>query len=104
MAYCDRCDRWLANDQAFSQHERTSSNHHFCIPCDRDFVSAAALLHHYKKSSRHTYCTVCNELIDHLEISLSQHYEDAHYECLGCDAVRPFRRPEWHVALITLSH
>ncbi|KAM5541073.1 hypothetical protein V8D89_005384 [Ganoderma adspersum] len=87
MAYCDRCTRWFGSDQALLQHERTSSYHHLCIACDRDFVSDAALLQHYKKSSRHTYCTLCSELIDHLGISLRQHYEQAHYECPGCNLV-----------------
>ncbi|TBU45967.1 hypothetical protein BD309DRAFT_955099 [Dichomitus squalens] len=87
MAYCERCRRWFRSDQALWQHERTSSYHHFCDACDRDFVSETALTQHYMNSSRHTYCTLCSELIDDLDMSLSEHYEEAHYKCPGCHLV-----------------
>ena len=79
--------RWFGSERALWQHERTSSFHHFCDACDRDFISDASLKQHYINSSRHVYCTLCEELIDHLGISLGEHYEESHYECPGCNLV-----------------
>ena len=86
--------RWFGSERALWQHERTSSYHHFCDACDRDFVSDAALKQHYINSSRHVYCTLCEELIDDLDISLSEHYEESHYECPGCNLVSGTHRDQ----------
>ncbi|KAF7436151.1 hypothetical protein PC9H_002977 [Pleurotus ostreatus] len=86
MVYCDRCGRSFSHYGAYDQHRQYSSSHFVCWDCNIDFESWVGLKEHWVQSKRHSYCQYCDRHFDD-NSKLSEHFDDEHYLCSGCNIV-----------------
>ncbi|KAF8629322.1 hypothetical protein AX15_003505 [Amanita polypyramis BW_CC] len=84
-SFCTKCERWLVDDSAKTQHIQKSDRHSYCHPCEREFPDDHALKQHFRNASAHVHC-VCHECDNGFEDEddLKEHMEEVHHYCHRC--------------------